>query len=71
MKGMNCWYICGALFIALLLVAGSASRALPIALPVATLIGLGLPAVALLVEHRAKMIEILDIQLENSNHASF
>ncbi len=70
MKGFSCWYICGALLIALLLVLASATDSLPISLPVAMLVGLGLPAATLLIEHRIKMIEILGSPPNNMNEAS-
>ena len=59
MRTVNCWYIFFALVIALLLILASASGAVPVALPVIALLGLGLPAAVLLLEHRQKMHEIL------------
>jgi len=61
MKTVNCWYICGGLVATLFLLVASASGALRIPLALIVGVGLGIPAVLLLLENRAKLHDILGI----------
>ncbi len=62
MKHINVWVIVSVLFVGLLLILGSLSQILPIALPLAVVIGLGIPALLLLWEHREKLKEVLRVR---------
>ncbi len=62
MKHINVWVIVSILFVGLLLILGSLSQILPIALPLAVVIGLGIPALLLLWEHREKLKEVLRVR---------
>ena len=59
---INCWIVCGVLFAGLLLIVASISGVVRIALPLAVVIGLGLPAGLLLWEHRVKMAHLLGLR---------
>jgi|YNPNPStandDraft_1061719.scaffolds.fasta_scaffold28076_4 hypothetical protein len=64
MRATNCWLFCVSLLIALLLIYGSASGTIGMPLPWAVIIGLGVNAIFLLLEHRQKMEELMgkDVQ---------
>lgn len=59
MRATNCWLFCVSLLIALILIYGSASGHIGLPLPWAVLIGLGVNAALLLLEHRQKMEDLL------------
>lgn len=60
MKRVNAWILAAILSFAFLLVCASARRCIPVSLPVAMLVGLGVPAALLFWEHRQKLHEDLD-----------
>ena len=65
MRHINNWVIAGALVLGLLLILASLSRLIRIALPLAVVLGLGIPAALLLWEHRTKLQEILGARQGN------
>jgi hypothetical protein len=59
MRELNVWLIVFGLVVALGLICGSAKGLIQIPLPLAVIIGLGVNAVLVLLQHRDKMGEIL------------
>ena len=59
MKHLNALNMSVTMEAALLLISASAAGVIPLSLPLATVVGLGIPAGVLLVAHRAQLAEIL------------